>query len=241
MSLALGGPGLPCSIARMRRLAADELSGEARALAEEHLADCARCKASAREIESERRELEEALPFEAFAGGVAERLARTGLPGRRRRWRALPLALAATLAAGVAVPLVLRLSTPEPPVRAKGGPSAVVFAQAGSQVRALEPGEPVPPGARLRVALAPAGRSQAAVVLVDADGAALLYAGPAPSGPLPEAFEWTGADRGTLVVILSDASLDGRALAARLEREGAAARVPTGAEVIRLPLTRGAR
>lgn len=239
MTLALGGPGLGCSAMRLRRLAAGELSGDERARAEEHLAGCARCQATAREIEAERRELAEALPFQEFAAGVAERLAR---PERRpRTLRALPLALAAGLAIAVAAPLVLRLTRPEDGSRPKGAASAVLFAQEGTAVRALAPGEAVPEGARLRLSLLPAGRRDAAVFVVDADGVALLYQGPALPGPLPDAFEWTGGGAGTLLVLFSDGPLDAGALAARLGREGAGARPPPGAEAIRVPLRRGRR
>ena len=239
MTLALGGPGLGCSAMRLRRLAAGELAGEDRARAEEHLAGCARCQAAAREIEAERRDLAEALPFQEFAAGVAERLAR---PERRPlALRALPLALAAGLAVAVAAPFLLRLTRPEDGTRVKGGASAVLFAQEGTAVRALAPGEPIPEGARLRLSLLPAGRRNAAAFLVDADGAALLYAGPALAGPLPDAFEWTGRGTGTLLVLLSDGPLDAEALGARLEREGAGAEPPPGAESIRIQLRRGRR
>ncbi len=240
MSFSLGGPGLACSATRVRRLAAGELHGDEQARTEEHVAGCARCQASAREIEEERRAMDEALTFQAFASGVAERLARPEQRRSRLR-RMVPLALAASVALGAAVPLVLRLSVPEPATRAKGGASVVLYAQEGAQVRALRPGEPVPSGARLRLSLLPAGRRHAAVALVDDDGIALLYSGPALSGPLPEAFEWTGSGVGTLVVVLSDGPVDEKALAARLERTGAKATAPAGAEVIRVPLARGAR
>jgi len=239
MTLALGGPGLACSAMRLRRLAAGELLGEERARAEEHLAGCARCQATAREIEAERRDLAESLPFQEFAAGVAERLAR---PAQGPLvLRALPLALAAGLAVAAATPLLLRLTRPEDGTRPKGGASAVLFAQEGAAVRALAPGDPIPEGARLRLSLVPAGRRNAAVYVVDADGAALLYAGPALAGPLPDAFEWTGGGPGTLLVLLSDGPLDAVALAARLGREGARAEPPPGAEAVRLPLRRGRR
>ncbi len=239
MTRALGGPGLACSAMRLRRLAAGELSGEERARTEEHLAGCARCQASAREIEAERRTLAEELPFGEFAAGVAERLAR---PGSQRPFlRALPLALAAGLAVAVAAPLVHRLTRPEDQARPKGAASAVLFAQEGAAVRALAPGEPVPEGARLRLSLLPAGRRYAVAFAADADGVALLYDGPALAGPLPGAFEWTGAGPGTLLVLLSDSPLDARALAARIGREGAGAPPPPGAEAVRIPLFRGRR
>ena len=86
--LALGGPGPGCSIGRLRRLAAGEVAGEARTRLEEHLAGCARCQGAWAEVEAERRALPERLPFEAFAAGVAEKLARPevrGAPVRARR------------------------------------------------------------------------------------------------------------------------------------------------------------
>jgi len=244
---SLGGPGPGCSVSRVRRLLAGELADAERARLEEHLESCDRCRAVRRELEEERRAVETALPFPAFASGVAERLAS---PGRDRRTslptplrRVAPLALAACLALGVALPLVLRLTQPRElgATRLKGGGAAVtVFVADAGGARALSGGEAVPEGARLRVSLAPAGRRQVAVALLDRDGPALLYAGPAVAGPLPEAFEWSGATQGTIVAVLADAPLDVAALLARLSRGGAAAAGPPGqaAEVVTFPLTR---
>jgi len=115
-----------------------------------------------------------------------------------------------------------------------------VYVRDGEGVRALAPGEPVPPGAALRVGLAPAGRRHAAVVLLDADGAAPLYAGPATAGVLPGAFEWTGAGAGTVVAVLDDVPVDAAAVARRIGAGGPAAAAPrAAAEVLVLPLVRG--
>jgi hypothetical protein len=231
----------------VRRLLAGELPDAERARLEEHLGGCARCQVTRRELEEERRAVEAALPFPAFASGVAERLA---APGRDRRAkppallrRFAPLALAASLALGVAVPLVLRLSQHGDPegTRLKGGGAAItVFVADAAGARALASGEAVPENARLRVSLAPAGRRQMAVALLDPDGPTLLYAGPAAAGPLPEAFEWTGAPQGTIVAVLADAPLDAGALLARLSRGGAGAAAPQGqaVEVVTFSLTR---
>lgn len=246
-AFSLGGPGPGCSVARVRRLLAGELPDLDRKRLEEHLGGCDRCREVRRELEEEHRAVETALPFPAFASGVAERLA---APGRYRRpsspaplRRLAPLALAACLALGVALPLVLRLSQHREPeaTRVKGGGAALtLFVADAGGARALSGGEAVPEGARLRLSLAPAGRRQVAVALLDRDGPALLYAGPAAAGPLPEAFEWTGASQGTIVAVLADAPLDAAALLARLSRGGAAAAAPPGqaAEVVTLPLTR---
>lgn len=248
MTLGLGGPGVACSSMTLRRLAAGELSAELAARTTAHLAGCARCQAAAREQEAERRALAAELPFEAFAAGVAERLA-TGLTARPARpaWRrALPLALAAAVALGVAVPLVGRLARhgsgllPESDLtRLKGGSTATLHLGERAGARPLAPGEAIPRGAALRLALSPAGRRFAAAALLDEDGPVLLLSGPAASAP-GSAFEWTGR-RGALVVVFDDVAVDGAALLDRLARGGAAAASPGGAaEVLVLPLGRGA-
>jgi hypothetical protein len=240
---SLGGPGLACSAMRVRRLLAGELDGPERARAEEHLADCARCQAAQAAMEEEGRVLARSLPFEAFAAGVAERMAR---PAPRRLGRALAPALAAGLALAIAVPLVSRLlerggEGGDQPLRAKGAASLEVFVQQGGGARPLAAGEGVPSGARLLPALHPGAWRHAALALVDADGVALLYAGPARPGPLPRAFEWTGGGaRGTLVLLLADEPLDAEALRARLERGGPPAPPGMRAEVVRVPLGRAA-
>jgi hypothetical protein len=59
-----------------------------------------------------------------------------------------------------------------------------------------------------------------------------LYDGPALNGPLPEAFEWTGAAReAQLLVVLSDSAID----AGKLHGAGDA---PRGADVTELVLRR---
>ena len=257
MTLTLGGPGVACSAMALRRLAADELEGDARERAEAHLAGCARCQAAAREQAAERAALDAELPFEAFAAGVAERRVVAGddaspaapraAASPRRGWRrALPLALAASLAAVAALPLLSRVGPAGREdvtrTRLKGAASATLHVREGAGSRSLAPGEPVPAGAPLRLGLSPGGHRFAAAVILDEDGAALLADGPA-GGPGPgllgEAFEWTGR-RGQLVVVLDDAPVDGAALVARLRAGGAAAASPGGAaEVVVLPLSRG--
>jgi hypothetical protein len=239
-SLSLGGPGPGCSATRLRRLAAGELAGAERAQLLEHLAGCARCQETQREIAEEGRALAAALPFQEFASGVAERLARAEMPSRRwwaRRW--VPVAVAASLVAAAGVPLVARLSAPGSAhgVRVKGAPSLTVYVHRSGGARQLAPGESIPAGARLRLSLSPAGRAQAAVLLLDSDGAAVLYAGPALAGPLPEAFEWTGEGEATLLALFADEPIAAEALAKRVASPTEAAGA-SGAEVVKLKLTR---
>jgi len=252
MKSLLGGPGVACSAVRIRRLAAGELAGEERARTEAHLAACARCQETERELDRERARLAADLPFEALAAGVAERLAgaRGGARpprlaerlGRAAGRRGLALALAAGVAFAVAVPAVLRVAQDRPSVRTKGGAELSVWVREGSGARALAPGEPVPGRTALRVGLSPAGRRFAAVALVDGEGAVILHAGAAEAGVLPGAFEWTGSGEGTLVAVLSDAPIDATALAERLARGGPSAAAPGGgADVVIRPLRRGAR
>lgn len=241
MNPSLGGPGVACSALRVRRLEAGELEGEERVRVEAHLSACGRCQATSRELARERSDLAAALPFETFAAGVAERLAgaRTA-PRHPVLRRFLPLALAAGLAAAAALPVILKVTARGPSDRVKGVAALTVYARRGDSVRALAPGEPVPAGGALRLGLSPGGRAHAAVVLLDADGAAVLYAGPARQGVLPGAFEWTGRGAGRLVAVLDDAPLDAEALARDLAQGGPpAATARPGAEFVVVPLTRG--
>lgn len=241
MTLSLGGPGVACSALRIRRLAAGELDGEERARTEAHLGSCARCQATERETARERARLAADLPFEQLASGVADRLAGAG---RARARRGVGIALAAGVALAVAAPWLLRLTADRTPRRADfrlKGPGGIELhvGTAGGGSRPLSRDEPVPRGAALRVVLSPGAHRFAAVALVDADGVAILHAGPVGSEILPGAFEWTGEGQGTLVALLDDGPVDARAFAERLRRGGVLAASPGGrAEVLLRALRR---
>lgn len=241
---SLGGPGVACSSMRVRRLAAGELTGEDRARTEAHLAGCERCRETERALAAERARVEADLPFEAFASGVAERLAGP-LPRRWRSYRAVGFAIAASLAAAVAVPALLEVAhdrDAERTWRVKGGGELSLWVGGAGGSRALGPDEPVPEGGALRVGLPAGAHRFAAMALVDRDGVVILHAGAAAAGPLPGAFEWTGAGEGTLVAVLDDRPVDAGALQARLSRGGVAAASPGGsAEVVVRKLRREPR
>ena len=241
MTTALGGPGVACSLARIRRLEAGELAGDERARTEAHLAGCVRCRGSARELEREREALEASLPFDRFAAGVAEGLARAEAPPARRRFLRAGMALAALLLAAAALPLLSRLA-PRPDEegwRAKGARELTVWASEGGRVRALRRGRAGAARSLAAGRVPRRGRAHGAVALVDADGVAILFAGTAAKGAVGEAFTWTGTGDGWLVAVLDDAPVDAGALRARLERGGVAGVDGAGDEVLVRKLMRG--
>jgi hypothetical protein len=178
-----------CSAMRVRRLDAGEFAGAERERIAQHVAGCARCTATQRELEAERELLQGEAPFPQFAAGVAEKLAQRP----RRNWA--PLAIAAGALLAVSSALVLRPADTER-VRGKGGPTAQLFVQDASGVHELSGA--VAEGARLRVSLHPSGRKHATVSLLEQGDTSVIYDGPATEGPMPQAFEWTGRGVATL-------------------------------------------
>jgi hypothetical protein len=186
---------------RVRRLLAGELLGAEKERTEAHVASCARCAAVQQELAEEREALRRDVPFDAFAAGVAEKLARQPRRNWAQRWA--PLAAAAAglaLVAGTA--LALRPSD-ETGVRSKGGVSAQLFVQDARGVRELG-NEPVAAGARLMIKLHPGAHKRARAVLVEPGEESVIYDGPAVDGTLPQAFEWTGSGPATLRVKLDE-------------------------------------
>lgn len=200
MNLDLGGPGPGCSAMRVRRLLAGELLGAEKERTEAHVASCARCAAVQRELAEEREALRREVPFDAFAAGVAEKLARQPRRSFTQRWAPLAAAAGLVLVAGTA--LVLR-PTDDPGVRSKGGVSAQLFVQDARGVHALGNG-PVAAGARLMIKLHPGAHKRARAVLVEPGEESVIYDGPAVNGTLPQAFEWTGSGPATLRIALDE-------------------------------------
>lgn len=253
-TLELGGPGPGCSAMAVRRLVAGELQGPERDRLADHVKGCARCQATERELTEERAALVAAMPFDRFAAGVAERLAAPSrsffaLPPLRRVVPLVAFAVAACLvvALGATVwadceearhwqELAARFSDARAvATRVKGGAGATVYVQDRAGSRLLGPHESVPAGAKLLLALEPAGHRFAAAALVDRDGPSALYAGPAKQGPLPRAFEWTGKGTARVVVEYADQPIDEGAF---LELAGKGLRPPAGAEQVALELKR---
>ncbi len=191
---------MSCSAMKVRRFVAGELAGEEKDLTAAHLAACARCGATLREISEESEALRRDVPFDAFAAGVAERLAQRQ---SRRLMQFAPFAAAAGLLLVAGTVLVLRPSD-DSSVRIKGAPGAQLFVRDARGVRELGTG-PVAKGATLLLSLHPASRKHAQALLIEPGETTVLYDGPAVSDPLPNAFEWTGSGSATLRVVLSDA------------------------------------
>ncbi len=203
----LGGPGPGCSVMRLRRLAAGELSDAEGLALRDHLEGCARCQLAQQDLAEEREALARNLPFPAFAANVAEKLAAATAPKRRPPWiYVLPLALAATFAA-VALPVALQRPVETPGNRTKGAVGATLFVQDARGTRQLEPGEPVAAEAHLSLSLRPSGYPYAAAALVEGTEISPLFVGAAKGGPLGSAFAWTGTGQAKVVVWFSHTPL----------------------------------
>ena len=125
MNLDLGGPGPGCSAMRVRRLAAGELSGAEMERTAAHVAGCARCAATQREMALEQERLRRDVPFPQFAAGVAEKLAHRPRQTFMARWAPLAAAAGLALIAGVQV-----LRVPDDSgIRSKGAVNVAEIAQ----------------------------------------------------------------------------------------------------------------
>jgi hypothetical protein len=221
-----------CSTMRLRRFAAGELRGAEADTAREHLAVCQRCQAVQREIEDERARLARDVPFEAFANGVAEKLAR---PPPRRTW--LRFVPAAAAAAVLLVAVGTRIGREEPGLRSKGGASMVLYQRNGPSAVVLAPDAKAGEGA---IAVQVSGAAFAAILLQEPGETSLLYSGEARRS-VEHPFEWIGAARhASLVVVVSDRPLDGETVRAAVARNGPEA-VAKGAQVMVRQLERAAR
>jgi hypothetical protein len=227
MMVDLGGPGTACSATRVRRLRAGELRGAELERTEQHLRECARCQGTLRELDEERARLLRDVPFDVFAAGVAEKLARTKEAPRWSRW--VPLAAAAALLLAVGTSLTLRPAA-ESELRTKGGASIVLYERSGADVRQVESTVGAGP---ISMRANPDGRAYMAVVLAEPGESSILYSGPARA-ELPTAFEWTGTARhATLIAVFADGPVDAEAI----RRNGVKA-APRGADVVQIPLER---
>lgn len=235
MNVDLGGPGALCSSHRMRLFLLGELPAREMEQMRQHAASCARCEAVRRETEREREALESALPFEALAAGVAERLARVQpretRAVRRPRWGRLAAVAGVAAAAAIAIAVVPLREPGEPGGinRTKGGAGFTLYAKHGKETLALDKAAPVREGDQLLVSLSRGGKPWAALLLVEGAEVSVIWHGAAAPGPLPKAFEWTGeAKEARLYLVYGTAPLD----VARLSSRAARGELRPGADVI---------
>ncbi len=206
-----------CSSARVRRLLAGELAGTERADVSAHLLACETCRATERELAKEREALLRDVPFEVFASGVAERLAREK-PVRNRWLRYAPL-LAAACVLIVALPVALnrRAQTEvESGIRGKGGALAQLYVKDARGVHAWAPGEAIAENADVQAELKLEDK-HAAAFLLEGGQAHVVFSGfarQASGKPRVVAFGWTGAHAARLVIVGSDLPIDASALQA---------------------------
>jgi hypothetical protein len=215
-TIDLGGPGAPCSVTRVRRLKAGELTGDEKAKTAAHILACERCRATERELQAEQERVLRDVPFESFAAGVAERLAAE--PRRLRLPSWAPLAAAACLLVGIAVPMSMNQpQTEERGEREKGFSLAHLYVKDARGIRSWLPGEPIAEDADVHAELRPGSNLFAAVVLAEGNEVHPLFSGLARGeGKKPRvvSFGWTGAHGATLVIALDKQPIDIAKLAA---------------------------
>lgn len=238
-TIDLGGPLAPCSASRLRRLRAGELSGDDQAKAAAHVMSCEACRAAERELDAERAALLREVPFDSFAAGVAEKLARD-LP-RRRTFAWIPAAAAACLLVGIGVPVALRSrGETDDGVRSKGAALAKIFIKDARGLRGWLPGEPIPESADVHAELGAAGRPFAAVVLAEGSEVHPLFGGlttGADGKPRVVSFGWTGAHDAVLVIAAGKEPIDVGRLADAVRAAGQGTPALDSAEIssVRLP------
>jgi Putative zinc-finger len=234
MNVDLGGPGALCSSHRMRLFLLGELPAREMEQMRQHSATCERCEAVRRETERERADLETAMPFDALAAGVAERLARASNPAprarRRPHWAKIAAVAGAAVAAAAAIAIVPFWDAGDGgSIRTKGGAGFTLYAKHGQETLALDKAAPVRKGDQLLVSLSPGGKAWAAVLFVEGAEVSVIWQGRASPGPLPKAFEWTGeAKEAQLYVAYGSVPLD----VDRLSAQAARGELRPGAEVI---------
>lgn len=228
-------PESSCPGFGLRRFHAGELIGAEAEAIRAHAARCGRCAAGLAALDEETATLRSRMPYTSFARDVEARLPRVraqdAAPRRLRGLRTVvPLALAASLAAVIAVPLLR--AAPPPVERTKGGAGAELIIGGAGPARTAGDGERLAPDERVRIRVLPGDNRYALALSVDEAGqVSVLYddAGRslavAPGEPnlLPDslAFEGEGAER--VYVFLTPEPLAAAGLVRSLEEAHRAA------------------
>lgn len=205
----------------LRRLHAGELSGAEAARVREHADGCARCGAVLAGLAAEDAAFH-ARSFDDFSREVEARLPRvraeTAVPPRRRSpvfARAIPLALAASVAAVVFLPRLFDAPA-ERGVRAKGGAAVEWLIGGAGPVREAVDGERLAPGERVRLQVHPGASGHLLALAVDAAGEVTplyerdgrsLPVTPGATAVLPDSIAFEGAGPERLYVLFSERPL----------------------------------
>ena len=239
-SFDLGGPSSPCSVNRVRRLRAGELTGDEKSRTASHLLACEKCRAADRELEAEQEALLEQLPFDAFAAGVAEKLA-VSAPAKKRFPAWIPAAAAACLLLGIGVPFGLsRQGSGEAADgnRTKGGSFAQLYVKDAAGLHDWQAGQKIPEDADVHAELKAEAGPFAAVVLQEGNEVHPLFSGIArqPDGkPRVVSFGWTGTHGATLYIARGRRHLEVDQLAAAVRASPGAPTMPDAEiDVVRL-------
>jgi hypothetical protein len=200
-------------------LHAGEIVGPRAEVLRAHADTCPRCNATWAELDRERAEVEQGMPFAHFAAGVRGRLprARAEVVQVHRRtptWvaRVVPLAAAASVAIVTGV-VLLRAPVDPHTERIKGSPAELIVGGSGTTRGAID-GEQLAPGERVRIKVTPDPRQRFGLALsvdaagkveplYDADGRSLSLQ-PGEAQVLPDSLEFTGSGPERVYVILSE-------------------------------------
>lgn len=216
----------------LRRLHAGELSGAEADRVRAHADGCPRCAATLADLDAADAAFH-ARSFDDFSRAVEARLPRvraelSPVPRRRPVFaRAIPLALAASVAAVLFLP---RLFAPpgDGGVRVKGGPEAEWIIGGAGPTREAVDGERLAPGERVRLQIHAGERTHVLALSVDAAGQVTpLYATAGRSLPvtpgakeiLPDSIAFDGAGAERLYVLFSDAAIEETAAARAAKTE----------------------
>jgi hypothetical protein len=192
----------------LRRMFAQEtVAADVKAHAEE----CEQCKARLKSIEDEQRRFEAAIPFERFAAGVerAGRNPRLAEAPPQRTWMRYAMAIAASLIAVAAVPLLVPHGKQHNGIKGSAANVDIVVAGPANgpqRTTNLATPEALTPGEHVRIGYHAGNYHFMAVVSVDEHGEISIISDGAlqnSEGYLPNSLEFTGAGLERMIVVMS--------------------------------------
>ena len=231
----------------LRRYRAGELDGAAKASVRAHAEDCGHCRSRLRAFDEEQRGFEQEISFERFQAGVSRAMRQPVVTGTtsepKARWLYPAMAMAAMVTlVVVAGPLktfvngtgVIQTDGPIHRNGIKGGADIDVRIATGNdgpqRSATAEAPEPLGPGERVRIGYKSGEYDYVLAISIDKDGVVTnLYPDSGQSLPvvkspdqgweyLPDSLEFTGTGAETVLVVLSEKSLEVRDVQGAAER-----------------------